>query len=252
MIGLVIYWITNRAIYFYPFYVPFVNNYVINFPIWFLISLFEINLIFCAISLNVHSIKYQFLIVSIIGGIGFLLSIKNIYLPLFLVSSFDALPFFFVGYLLRKTPILYPNKYDKFNLLISITILCACIYFAVILNNPHIDFLFTDYYGNPLTIYILSTGLVLGFLLLCKSIIWLPIISYCGRYSIIILGLHMEYIDLIRRYIGITDALTLFILSITLCFICIPIMRAYVPKFVAQTDLLSLPRFKKLQIFRKV
>ncbi|MEI3461824.1 MAG: acyltransferase family protein [Bacteroides eggerthii] len=94
-----------------------------NGPIWFLWCLFVMNIIFYSVYLfskKYKSFQLQILIaLSIsIGLVGYAFGKYNINLPAFIDSSMTALPFFVCGYVFKHyTKILYPNKYDKYNIL---------------------------------------------------------------------------------------------------------------------------------------
>lgn len=221
-----------------------------NVPAWFLICLFEINVIFCIIFVNIKQLWLRGVIVVIFGIIGYHLSLQNIYLPYYLGSAFTAMPFFFVGYLLRKLPLLYPNKYDRWNWITGIVILVAGIIYTITIGyTPHISFMYNTIVGNIFTIYILSIVGVIGLLLLCKAVKWVPIISYMGRYSIIILGLHfliMQIYSLALYWTTGIEAgcLDSFLAGIILSWLAIPLMRNHLPRVCAQKDWFKMPQHK--------
>lgn len=72
---------------------------------------------FCFISLKIKNEWLRGVLVFGIGGIGVLLGTYHLFLPCYIDSAMSALPFFYCGYLLKKTPLLYPNIYDKYNAL---------------------------------------------------------------------------------------------------------------------------------------
>ncbi len=92
------------------------NRHLFNGPIWFLLSLFWSNIMFCMITLNIRKPYLQALAIFIIGFTGIYLGDTGIFLPCYVDVAMTALPYFYMGYLLVKTPLLFPNKYDKFNI----------------------------------------------------------------------------------------------------------------------------------------
>lgn len=71
----------------------FISHHIFNTPIWFLLCLFWVSVIF-----NLLSNKYiLFVIVLSIGCLGIWLKSKNIYLPMFLDSALSALHFTISG-----------------------------------------------------------------------------------------------------------------------------------------------------------
>lgn len=244
--------------YFMVFFVwPFRDNYVINYPIWFLLCLFWVNVIYCVINVNVHNLLTQSFCVLLCGIIGYCLSYFHICLPLFISSAFSAIPFFFIGFLLRKMPILVKNKYDKYNLIFAFILLGLGILFCVKFDTPHLAFLENKYEGNPFVIVLLSVGLVVGLFLLCKTIKWLPVISYLGRYSVIVLGLHaIISVHVTQQFFSLEgelfSKLTPFLLTIFLSWLCIPFFVRFAPYFTAQKDFVKLPKRKSSSVAMEV
>lgn len=225
----------------------FNNRNFFNGPIWFLLTLFWANLMFCLISLNIKSEYGRGLVTILIGLVGLILGKSEIFLPLFLDVAMSALPYFYIGYILNKTPILYPNKYDRYNLLIALGAYLVAYAITVFCNEPHMSFHYNKMYGNVFLNYIGSFTCVIAILFVCKIIKHLPVVSYCGRYSIILLCLHhMIYRPVILgvNKLGLTDqraAWVTAIVTITICIGMIPVCKKLIPWFVAQKDLIKSP-----------
>ncbi len=98
----------------------FNNRQFFNGPIWFLLALFWCNLYFCTISLYIKNEWFRILLVFLLGALGWYLGHIGIFIPLFMDVALTSLPFFTFGYYLKKSPILYPNKFDKYNILLVI------------------------------------------------------------------------------------------------------------------------------------
>lgn len=250
IMGFGFHWYRIGAPDFEMFLKPFYQTLFPNFPIWFLLSLFWCNLIYCIICNNVNNFVYRLLIIGAIGITGYLLAENHLYVSLYLASSFTALPFFFIGVLLRKLPLLYPHKHDYYFILGGIAVFGLCIYLTVLYGTPHIDFMPNKFVGNPGIIYLLSISLVVSLLLVCKAIRWLPVVSYLGRYSIILLGLHGAIIQHIvtlylRNFKVWPEKYLLFSITLFVCWICIPFLIKYAAKFTAQKDWVKLSRVQK-------
>ena len=253
LLGYVVYYSVNLVFYNAQVYGVFdpmmvfsifdrtVRNFF-NGPIWFLLALFWSNIIFCLISLYVKKEYLRALIVLSIGVAGYCLGHYRIFLPLMIDVSLSALPFFYLGYLLRRSSLLYPNAYDKYNIFIAIGLylLSAAIdhYFAC----PRIWFHFNVFYGNVLLAFLISATSVGAVLFLCKTLGKLPLISYIGRYSIVFLCLHL----LIYRHLFLLFDETLLwhkcivaLLTILVCLGAVPLCKRYIPYFIAQKDLIK-------------
>lgn len=168
----------------------FTQRQYFNGPIWFLLSLFWANIIFCVISLNVYSEIWRALIVILLTGLGVFMSRHNIFLPMALDSTLTALFFFWLGYVLKHTTILYPNKLEKYNVLIGLLFyIIACI-IDLSFSNPKLALSTNSVSGNVVMAYCVSVASVLAILFICKAVKKLPFVSYFGRYSIIPLCTH--------------------------------------------------------------
>lgn len=220
---------------------PIVKPEMINLPLWFLICLFWTNILYFSIDRFFNNPYLKTLGVIIFGSAGWLLDHYDIYLPLFIGSALSASPFFYIGILIRRLPLLYSeNK--------SATILGALLFlgggfiYCILNDTAHIAFVKNNYHGQLIEIYAVSVCLVIGLLLACKAVGWFPIISYFGRYSIIVLGLHGIYIlgssQAVAKLTGyaMTDAEILAI-TLLLSWISIPLFRRFVPTLTAQKEL---------------
>jgi fucose 4-O-acetylase-like acetyltransferase len=213
-----------------------------NGPIWFLLALFWTNLLFGIITINVRSEYIRALIVLLIGVLGYIVGVYKVRLPFVFDVSMSALPFFYFGYLLRKSSILYPNRYDKYNLLFAIVFYLLSAGIDYIFDCPHIWFHFNSYSGNPLLAVLVSVTSVCAVLFLCKAIGYLPFISYIGRYSIVFLCTHhlvYRHLFLLFDETKMTDKYIVSCLTILICLMLVPICKIYIPWFVAQKDLVS-------------
>lgn len=221
---------------------PFIMPTLANPPIWFLICLFWTNIIYRIISAEIKSTYIKCFIMLCFGIIGYLLACHNIYLPLFLASACSAMPFFYIGSMMRKLPIIYRSERDNIYIMISIIIMICAVMYCIYMGTPFIGFYTNVYFGSIIEIYIVSVAMVVGLLMLCKAVRWLPVISYIGRYSIIVLGLHWICIAIHGPFyfVGlILSNLLRLVLALILSWISIPLCRRFVPFFTAQSDLIS-------------
>lgn len=221
-----------------------------DMPIWFLLCLFNCYVIFLFITRFSKNNVQQFLLVSICSLIGFILSISDIKVLYFIDSALTSMPFFYFGYILKKSNILLPNKYDRFNILIAIALYTISFLIITWLPNNKINVFDNHVYGNLIIAYITSICLVLSVLYLCKAITRIPYISYIGRYSIVILLIHvpiMEIVYFILKYGLHTDSLLLkVIVTLLIASSLIPILIKYFPKITAQQDLITHESISRL------
>ena len=160
-------------------------------------------------------------------------------------SALSSIPFFAAGYMaFRKTSILKPNKYDKYLpfiiLLAFIFVYVFCTYYSLMKNSFTLRAAIVFYPCGLLGTY--------GVVMLAKFLKKLPLISYLGRYSIMILVSHLEVIRLYKtvlRHTGLDlppQYLLLINLILTLLsyLIIIPFMRKFMPHVTAQKDLIPI------------
>lgn len=220
-----------------------------NLAIWFLLCLFNCNVIFFVLEFMSNRLpRYNVFVLIflsiVVGIIGIYLGKNKINFPMFLDSSMTCIPFFCLGYVLRNyTSILYINRYDKFNIPF-----CLILFVTLLLLTK--DLGVVGYMSNTMqeSIFVIyGSGMVgsIFILILCKQIVRIPFISYIGRYSIMILLTHYFIISYISIFLAkyISNSLVLcsctFIFTITICSILIPLFKEYIPKFTAQRDLIQ-------------
>lgn len=222
-----------------------------NQPIWFLLCLFEIGILFYFIySVAQRFEKYTNWIICIgsllIGIIGLTLGIYRIELPATIDTAFSAMPFYVAGYMcFRKTNILKPNKYDKY---LPILIFLAFV-FVFLFCHRKIHFLHNTYtVHSALVVYPCGLLGTYGIIMLAKLLKKLPLISYYGRYSIIILVTHIEVLNIfaaVLKYSGLNLSvgytyLMNFILMMLSYLLIIPFMRRFMPHVTAQKDVIKV------------
>lgn len=228
----------------------------VNSAIWFLLCLFEVNILFCIISLVCRYKKALMFFCCLLSGIiGY-----NIHSPMYLDTCLVAMPFFFIGYFLRNSSvnILYANKYDRYN---SIFIPFLVILFLVLLlpdfvdgKIPHCLYVWNYYELEVFRLYTVGLIGIFIILLLSKRMSYVPYISYIGRYSIVILGIHQLvnhlllgcFIKLCAHYSFDIHNIWILIMKFVLCVLIssmfIPVCIKYLPYFFAQKDLIRTSR----------
>lgn len=234
---------------FLDFFRFFSEDLYFNNPIWFLLCLFELSLIFyiiCALERK-YNIGSWFVYVStlIVGFIGYSLGAKyHINIPMYIDTAMTALPFYSFGDLIRKkTNLLYSNNFDKYNwiiivvgVIIVISIACPVTYFR---NQfiPH----------SLLKLYISGSTGVLVILLIAKLVEEIHLFSYLGKYSIIVLVTHMFVLPvwqkLILNFFHSQSLIGLFFVmvgTIVSMLLVIPFCKRFVPFAVAQKDIIKI------------
>ncbi len=225
----------------------FFQDHYYNGPIWFLLALFWCNLFCYFIHFVTKKVIFRILGILIMGGIGCWLGKMHIFLPCKLDSALTAMPFFYFGYMLKSTSLLYSNKFDRYWFLCILGLWGGACVGEIVFDTPIFKFSHNDVLGNPFYIYPLSIIEVLSLMLLCKKIKNLPFISYFGRYSIIPLCLHIliyRPIVLFVNLLGVEKGEHIIesLIVIFLCWIAIPICIRFLPYVTAQKDLILVDK----------
>ncbi len=215
-----------------------------NPPIWFLLALFNCNILFYLIHfLREKHLPIMFAVTLLIGCTGFYLGKLQIELPLYIDVSMTALPFYVAGFWIRRYNFfLYPSH--RFDKLIPVFVLLALVvmYFTATTLGMRTN----NYTGNIFQVYIAAFAGIFMIMLLCKKVKEIKVISYLGRYSIITLSIHGPIlhflVPLVSRYIhnSWAQASVLLLITLSICILLTPVFLKVIPQMVAQKDLLKV------------
>ena len=226
----------------------FTQRQYFNGPIWFLICLFWSNIYFYLIQKLVKNDIFKAICIFLICTIGATMGQKGVFLPCMMDVAMTALPFFYIGYLLKQTKLLIPNRFDRYNLLLVLIFWTTSFLMERYLNIGNISFHYNQYHGYLILDIVSATSSVMAVLFLCKSIRKIPFVSYCGRYSIILLCTHHLYyrplLILLNRIIPSLSIYATAFFTIVLCYISISLCIKYIPMFCAQKDLFNNKNIK--------
>ncbi|MBE6321656.1 MAG: acyltransferase [Bacteroidales bacterium] len=221
----------------------------LNVPYWFLLSLFEVNIMsYWLIKIAKDKTWLVTTLFFAVGAVGYTLGRIDIKVPLYIGPSLTCAPFFIVGYLLRKkTSLLYPNNFDKYWILTFIA--CIAVVVVTFMTNGDMVSIITNRIPyNIVAFYVAALCGIMGVLTIAKRIGHMPYISYIGRYSIILLGTHFLVTVLIREHVEnyfgkgtLANDVVLFLLCVAICSILIPVLTKTLPWFTAQKDLIKWP-----------
>lgn len=215
-----------------------------NIPLWFLLSLF----IMSNIMYGIHYFKSSILkliIVVILGTIGYVSALYNFGNILFFMASLTSLPFYYLGCILKKNGYLERRNLWEFG--IGICFLFIGIVFAFISSSPPrlLYFNNTIIVGNAFEIYITSTSLVIGLMIVLKYLLKSgKFISWIENNSIVLLVLHMLFTSFIYPIVGVVFQgnsiyYCSFFIDIALCIVAIPIATRFIPVFIGKKELLK-------------
>lgn len=226
------------------------NGVVHNVPLWFLVALAMISVIYYFTYRLTFKLRLIALFLFPILSL-YLIHDNNIHLSYYISESLWGLPFFVFGNSLASTPVILNSHNDGHIAILSSIILLLIFsvisYYDISYAKPCVDIEIESLVINPISYYLLCFIIVITFLNICKYIKWLPIISYCGRYSIIILGMHYIYLEHLNTPFYILTGKTfgifeIILLTIICSWLSIPFFRKYFPYFTAQKNLFEAMR----------
>lgn len=231
----------NSAVEQFYYLDPLYSRLCFNNPLWFLISLFTVNIIFYVLQIAKCRkwIIGAFAIICVVASP--LLKPFEMQLPLYLYKTIHFFPFFYLGYLLKKSNLLLESTTLSLNKEIALTIVLTVLFFATaIIETP-------STWANNIKFYIVAAIGVLALLMILKRIKYLPIVSYFGRYSIIILCTsYLVYSPLqviLHKLINISEATgnwIVFFVSLIVEYIVILWCLKWLPHVTAQKDVIPV------------
>jgi fucose 4-O-acetylase-like acetyltransferase len=226
-----------------------------NIPVWFLLSLFWTNLMFYGLYLVAKKVVARkfpqyatssLVVLSVaLGLVGFFLGRYNIKLPLFWASSMASIPYFCAGHVAyRYTKLLAPNRLDRWN--IPFAFLCFGLVVALAWNAPpdSVSYVSNRYWFPIWSVYLCGILGTLAVLFFSKAIKKLPLVSYFGRFSIMVLVTHgwvqWGIIKILQEnHVHWPRPVALafvFVVTMLLYLGIIPLMKRFLPHVTAQKD----------------
>ena len=204
-------------------------------PLWFLLSLFWVNLLFYAIHRWIKPLWALLLVTVALSVLGYALAANKIQLPLMMDTSLVALPYFVLGWCINRTGALQPTRWDRWGIL-ALALAAVPIYLFSDFLNLHFQIL-PSYWK----LYLLPFLAILTLFWACKPLPRVPLMCHYGQYSLIILGTHpLFFLPLRFLFIhygfepGVSLTLIVFVLTMLLELPTIWILKTYFPRFVAQ------------------
>lgn len=225
------------------------NGPIYNFSIWFLLCLFEINIVFYLIHWAVGFVtkRFQTLLVLVasvmLGCLGLFLAAREIWTPLYVGTTLTALPYFVFGWWL--------SRYTHFlsspiNLKLDIPLIVICILIVALLC-VHVTYSYNRIPREGLaTAHLCGIAGTMAILILAKIFKHIPFVSFWGRYSIMILCTHQLVIFALSFAFGRLlpggwgGALLVFVVTLFVCHFLIIFMKRYMPHVTAQKDVIRV------------
>ncbi len=214
--------------------------------IWFLLCLFLMNNLFYLIHHLSEGSRVIYICVVLLGVIGFLGG-REPFEWLHLYTCLTAMPFFAMGYALRReTNYLYYRAHWWELILAAVAF--VVLYLYTYHNGKEGIFYVHNEYNVPIwALYLFGFVGIYGVLSVSRLLGHLPIVSYLGRYSIIVLITHYPLVYLIPKHwsrilfwgFGGWCALEEFFLIICLEVPIIALCNKFLPWIFAQRDVIK-------------
>ena len=216
-----------------PFYLRY---WQVSTPLWFLLSLFWVNIVFYALQRFIKPLWGLLLATLAISAVGYWLGANKVVLPLMFDTSMVALPYFVLGWGMKRLGALEPSRYDKWGILV-LAVVALPIYYLSEFTNLHFQVL-PAYWK----LYLLPFVAILSLFWACKVLPRIPVLCHYGRYSLIIVGTHMALFLPIRSFLilrggmapGIGLTVVVFLLTMLIMWPVIWLLKTYAPRFTAQ------------------
>lgn len=214
------------------------NDFHYSNALWFLISLFEVNIFYYIINKHLNNL-FKYIAVVLISLSGWYIGRCGIMLPLQLDTAMVSLPYFILGNSIYKLGALKQSKNDRWGLLVLPLVLLILFFVA-----PEIS-IHDRILPNYFMLYLVPFIAIISLFWFCKNLPKIPVVNYIGRYSLIVLGTHSIILGPIRsivfKLIGETYASYWVVLAVLIAaeLIIIPIMIKFFPKFTAQEELIK-------------
>ena len=223
----------NPVILVEPFYL---RTWLWTTPLWFLLSLFWVNILFYAIQRYIKPLWALLLVTIALSVAGYELAVHKIQLPLMMDTSLVALPYFVLGWGMKRLGVLSPSRWDRWGLLALVLVMIPIYYCSDYLN---LHFQIQPVYWK---LYALPFMAILALFWACKPLPHVPVMCHYGRYSLIILGTHPLFFLPLRSVCilrlgmepGVALTLTVFTLTMLLEWPLIWLLKTYFPRFTAQ------------------
>ena len=214
------------------------NDFHYSNALWFLLSLFEVNIIYYIIQKYLPR-TWQYVAIAVIAAAGWFIARSGFMLPMQLDTAMVSLPYFMLGHLFKHFDALTPHKRDTWGYALLPVVLAVLFFIApeISIHDRILPGFFLLY-----TVPFIAISSLFWF---CKNLPHIPIITYIGRYSLIVLGTHSIILGPIRsvvfKLIGESYGSYWVVLAVVIAaeLIIIPIMITLFPKFTAQKELIK-------------
>lgn len=210
-----------------------------NVPLWFLLSLLEVNIICYLLHQHVSNLWLRWFIVIPLSLFGYYLSANHFNAYFLFDTALLGIPYFMLGSQVKRLGGLEPSRHDRWGWVALLLVLAAIYPFAQEIN------FWRQVMPNYLYLYAVPTMSILALTWCCKRLRYVPVICYIGRYSLVVLCTHMPIMFLVERCvhhfsINPTSVATSMVTVAVIVLVELPLIwlaTRYLPHFTAQKPL---------------
>lgn len=207
--------------------------------LWFLVSLFEVNVIYYyVLSRWLRRWPWRLAVLLLLSVVPLWLAQRGIALPWMLDTALVGLVYFAVGNAVSQAGLLAPHRLDRWGMAVFLPVAVG-----VWLTAGHIDIL-QQQLPSWTQLYLVPVVAILALLWLCKNVTCrVPVVAVWGQYSLIVLGTHdllLTPLDALLAASAIAPqplALLKWGITMTAMLVIIPLMVRFLPRFTAQKPL---------------
>jgi fucose 4-O-acetylase-like acetyltransferase len=210
-----------------------------NTPLWFLIVLFEVNVIYYLLQKFLP--RWATIAVAVLlSAIGYIIVQMGYNIVLYFDIALVAMPFFVLGSESRRMGLLETGPHVAVRIVFAVAVGVILFFFAQRINMLH------RIYPSYFRFYMLPSLSIMALLFLCQYIKHpVPVISHLGRYSIMVLGTHYFLIGPLKLVVARIfpqlvgsdwQFLIVLLFVVILEYPVIYLLRKYLPRFTAQEE----------------
>lgn len=211
-----------------------------NTPMWFLVVLFEVNIIYYLLQ-KILPRWLTIVVALLLSAIGYVVVAAGYNIILYFDIALVAMPFFVLGSESRKLGLLEKGPHVAVRVVFAVVVSVILYFFSQRIN------MLNRIYPSYFRLYMLPALSIMSLLFLCQYIKRpVPVISHLGRYSIMVLGTHYYIISPLRvlttkLFPSLVDTtwqfLIILVFVIILEYPVIYLLKKYLPRFTAQEEL---------------
>jgi len=207
------------------------NSVPQNGPLWFLLCLFSLSIMFMLINL-VKTEYLRLIIILALSVSGYFLSRTVTDLPLKVETAMMMSPFFYAGNVFCRYG--FSDKVDRLSGIAVLNISVLLSYLNYVTNSFNLKFsdierisVLENRYGNIFLFYFSAFFAIIFIIVISKKIVRIGAVNFLGKNSLIVLCLHYPILQYVERihpaFLGSSLFLDL-ISSLVTVLLCVPVI----------------------------